>query len=59
MITTGCFKKFDIILQSNNLGSSCLNNFKFTQHVYEQTKILCLIFDMFIFSGVRLVEIFN
>jgi len=30
---TGCFKKCDIILQSNNYGSPCLNNFKFTQHV--------------------------
>ena len=28
-----CFQKFDIILQSNNFGSSCLNDFKFTQHL--------------------------
>ena len=28
--TTGYFKKFDIILQSNNFGSFCLNDFKFT-----------------------------
>jgi len=49
-------KKFDTILQSNNFGSSCLNNFKFTQHVQKQAKILGLIFDMFIFSG---VELFN
>ena len=53
---TECFKKFDIILQSNNFGSSCLNDFKFTQHVQKQAKILYLIFDMFIFLG---VEIFN
>ena len=37
---TGCFKNFDIILQSNNFGSSCLNNFKFTQHVYKQANLL-------------------
>ena len=54
--TTGCFKKFDIILQSNNFGSSSLNDFKFTQHASKQGKILCLIFDMFIFL---VVEIFN
>ena len=32
-LNTGCFKNFDIILQCNNFGISCLNDYKFTQHV--------------------------
>ena len=50
------FQKIDIILQSNNFASSSSNDFKFAQFVLKQAKILCLIFDMFIFSGVEIFD---
>ena len=38
------------------VSSSHLNNTKFAQHALKQAKILCLVFDMFIFSAEEIFD---
>ena len=53
---TGCFKQFDISLQSINFASSYLNKFKFCTTCVKTNQYFVLMFSMFIFSGVGIFD---
>jgi len=46
-LVSGCFKKFDTILQLSNSANSCLDHIKFSQCVYKQYKFLSFKFQVF------------
>ena len=52
--STVCFKEINIISESNNLTNPCFNDFKFSQYVKKQLKILWLMFYAFSFSSIEM-----